>query len=220
MSARAHVGSLALRTAPVALAILVVAGLLALNAQGAKSPVRPGHLAAAGKPFSAKLSYNETNHGMAKGQSTIGIQGKGTFSAKLSPHAALEAALMALATGVPVSKIAKGGSYTVQRNIAASGKVTGLAVLKFTLHSLGTVCISYTATPGRFVPGSSFVPVSGSFTTVGGTGSASTWKISAAFKETNVTGSAIEQLSGTGSEHASTGKARRMTAACKHVAAI
>jgi hypothetical protein len=175
---------------------------------------------ASGKQFTAKLSYEETNHGRSMGSAIVGIQGRGGFSVKLGAHAAVEAAFIALATGVPVSKIATGASYTVQRKIAGSGVVTGLVVAKFKAPGLGVVCVSYTAKPGKFVPGSSFVPMSGTAKTVGGVGAAARWRVSLTFKQTSVTGSTVEQFGGNGSEQASLGNARPMTAACKHVAAI
>src|ERR1039458_3288378 len=49
----------------------------------------------ASKPYTAKLSYDESNHGHQHGQATVGIVGHGAFSAKLGPGAALDAALIA-----------------------------------------------------------------------------------------------------------------------------
>jgi hypothetical protein len=176
--------------------------------------------AAVGKQFTAKVSYKETNHGQAKGPASLGIQGTGSFSARLGAHAAAAAAFLAVVTGVPLTKIAAGGSYTVQRDIAGNGVVTGLAVVRFKALGLGAVCVSYTEKPGTFTPGASFVPMSGTVKTVGGSGAAARWRVSAAFKQTNVTGSAVEQLVANGSEHASLGSPKPMTAVCKHVAAI
>jgi hypothetical protein len=176
--------------------------------------------AASGRQFTAKLSYNETNHGRAKGTATVGIQGRGSYSVRLRAGAALEAAFITLATGVPVTKIAQGGSYTVQRDIAGSGDITGLAVVKFKAHGLGVACLSYTAKPGKFVPGDTFVPMSGSIKVVGGSGAATHWHGSVKFNQTGVTGSTVEQLGANGSEQASIGSARHMTTACKRVAAL
>jgi hypothetical protein len=195
------------------MAVVVVVGLS--GAAGARRA-----RVASGKQFTAKLSYTETNHGRSKGSTTVGIQGRGSFSVKLGAHAALEAAFIAVMTGVPVTKIAAGGSYTVQRDIAGSGVVTGLAVAKFKAPGLGVVCVSYTEKSGKFMPGSSFVPMSGAFKTVGGIGAASRWRVSVTFKQTTVTGSTIEQFGANGSEQASLGNAKPMTAACKHVATI
>lgn len=205
---RAHLSVL---LAPIAIALVI--GL----SGGARA--RQANVAGA-KPFSAKLSYDETNSGRSQGSAVLGIQGKGSFSVKLGAHAAVEAAFIALVTGVPVAKIATGGSYRVQRDIAASGVVTGLAVAKLKVRGLGTVCVSYTEKPGKFVPGSSFVPMSGTFTTVGGTGAAARWRVKVQFKQTSISGTTIEQFGADGSEQASVGAKRGMTAACKRVAAL
>jgi hypothetical protein len=201
-----------------AAAVALVAALVAVGSSSAGAP--PAHAAKAGRPFTAKLSYAETNHGRQVGQATIGIEGHGTFSAKLSGGAALEAAVIALASGVPVTQIAKGGSYGLQRQIAANGVVTGTAVASFKAHGLGTVCISFSATPGRFLQGASFVPMSGSFKTLGGTGAASHWRGSVAFKQTGLSGMSIENFTASGSERAATGGAKGLSAACKRVAKL
>jgi hypothetical protein len=181
---------------------------------------RPAAHAAASKPYTANISYRETNPGTNKGQATLGIQGKGSFSVTLSPRMALAAAVVSLATGVPVIKIAHGGTYSLQRDIAANGNVTGLIVARFKIHGLGTVCLSYTEKPGTFTPGMIFLPMSGTIKAVGGTGAAATWRGASNFKQTNVTGTPVEQFAYGGSEHVSTGKARPMTKACKRVARI
>jgi hypothetical protein len=196
---------------PIAVALVV----LLSSAAGAKRAA-----VAAAKQFTSQLSYHETNSGRSQGSATIGIQGRGSFSVKLGPHAAAEAAFIALVTGVPATKIASGGTYTVQRDIAASGLVTGVVVARFKAKGLGVACVSYTEKPGKYVPGSSFVPMSGSFKTVGGVGPAAGWRVNVSFTETSVTGATIEQLGARGSEQASVGKAKPMTAACKRVAAI
>jgi hypothetical protein len=202
----------------VAVAAVLVAAPVAVGPSSAGAP--RAHAATAGRPFTAKLSYAETNHGRQVGQATTGIEGHGTFSAKLSVGAALEAAVIALASGVPVMQIAKGGSYGVRRQTAASGVVTGTVVASFKAHGLGTVCIGFTATPGRFLQGASFVPVSGSFKTLGGTGAASHWRGSVGFKQTGLTGMSIENFTFSGSEHAATGGAKGLSAACKRVAKL
>jgi hypothetical protein len=202
-----------------ALAAVTALGALAISGLGAEA-ARPPAGAAAAKGFKSKLTYDETNHGHPQGTATVGVQGHGSFSAKLSPHAALEAALIAMATGVPVTKIAQGGSYKVQRDFLASGGATGLAVVKFKAHGLGSLCVSFTQHAGKYVPGSSFIPSSGTLKSEGGTGAAARWRGALSYDQTSVSGSSVENFGFTGSEHASVGKAKPMSSACKRVAAI
>jgi hypothetical protein len=172
------------------------------------------------RPYAAKLSYDETDPGRQRGQVTVAIEGHGTFSAKLDRGASLDAALIALATGVPVNKIAQGGSYVVSRQIAGNGDVTGMAVAKFRAHGLGSVCLGYVEKPGRYVQAIGFLPMSGSFKTLGGTGSGATWRLRVGFKQNSVSGSSVEQFGASGSERASAGAPVPMTAACRRVAAL
>ncbi len=135
-------------------------------------------------------------------------------------HAQLAAAVIALATGIPVSKIAEGGTYKVQREFLASGGVSGLAVAKFKARGLGTVWVSYAQRQGAFNQAQGFVPMFGTVKTVGGTGAAATWRISLSYKQTGVSGTTVEQPTYDGSERASVGKPKPMTVACRRVAAI
>jgi hypothetical protein len=216
-----------LRLRKIALLVVIGAAATSVGGLAANAGVRaqpratsPRAHAAASKPYTASVSYRETNHGRSKGSATVGIQGKGSFSAKLSPRLALEAAVIALATGVPVSEIARGGTYKLQRDIAGDGSVKGLIVARFTVHGLGSLCLSYTEKPGKYTPGMPFVPMSGAIKTVGGTSQAATWRAAIKFKQTNITSPPVEQIAASGSEHVSTGKAKPMTGACKRVARI
>jgi hypothetical protein len=175
---------------------------------------------AAKKPFRAHISYVETDHGHQQGSATVGIVGHGSFSAKLGAHAAVAEALLSLATGVPVSKVARGGTYTVQRRISSTGVGSGLAVAKFKAHGLGTLCLSFGFVPGKYTPGSSFVPVSGTLKPDGGTGSAAHWRGSLSFKQTTIGGSNTETIGVSGTLRASTAGARHMSAACRSVAKL
>ena len=204
------IAAVGLAAAAVALSVLTGGFALAAAGQGA----------AVAKPFTAHVSYVETNHGRQQGQATLGIVGHGAFSGKLGAHAALAAALISLATGVPVSKVARGGTYVVSRQIAGSGAGTGLVVAKFKSPGLGSICLAYSFTPGKYVPGASFVPVSGTFRAAGGTGAAARWHVSLGFKETSVTGSSVESVGVSGSERLSTGAAQAMSPACRHVATL
>jgi hypothetical protein len=209
---------------------LALAGALALaafpvaSALAGSSPrpaaVKQAHAAAATKPYKAQFSYDQTNPGHSHGQTITGIVGKGKFSGQLSLKGALEAAVITMVTGVPVSKIAEGGSYVERWTSEANGDDKGIVVAHLKAHGLGTVCVSYVTKHGKFVLGQDFVPASGSFQVLGGTGAAATWRGSASYKQTNVTGTSTEQFSVTGSERGSVGKARHMTTACKAVAKL
>jgi hypothetical protein len=118
------------------------------------------------------------------------------------------------------SKIAQGGTYRTERSIAGNGDVTGIAVASFKARGLGTVCVGYTVKAGKFVPGSSFVPMSGTLKTIGGTGTAARWRGSVSYKQTGVSGMSIENFTASGSEQGHSGKAQRLSLACKHVKAL
>jgi hypothetical protein len=213
------------RTLAIALAgTAAVAAFPVASALAGSTPRAAGaqkaHAAAADKPYRAQLSYAQTDPGHTHGQTTTGIVGKGKFSGKLSMKGALEAAVITMVTGVPVSKIAEGGSYVQRWTLEANGNDKGIVVAHLKAHGLGTVCVSYVTKHGRFVLGQDFVPASGSFQVLGGTGAAATWHGSASYKQTNIAGTSTEQFSVTGSEHGSIGKARHMTAACKAVAKL
>jgi hypothetical protein len=194
--------------------ILVIVIVSSSGSAGAKK-------AASGKAYSAKISYVETNHGTDHKGATTGIEGHGAGSGHLGAAAAVISAFVSLATGVPLNKIAQGGTYKLRHDISAKGVATGLVVVKFKVHGLGTVCAKYTERLGKYVPGKSFVPMSGTISTVGGTGAAAKWRLTVGFKQTGISGTeAKEGFAAGGSEHASLGKARGLTAACKRVAKI
>jgi hypothetical protein len=218
MPGRLRISALLIPLAAVAALIVFAAGGIAAPAAHSRRAVGPSAQTAGSGGFSASVSYDQTDAGKMKGKATVGIQGHGTFSAKLRGSAALDAAVIALATGVPVSKIAKGGSYKEQWNSLADGDDQGIIVANFKTHGLGSVCISYVTKHGRFVVGDSFVPASGSLTLVGGTGAAAKWRGSVTYKQNNVSGDSTERFSVTGSEHPSTGAAKGMSAACRSVA--
>jgi hypothetical protein len=203
--------------AAVAMIVFAAGGSAAPDAHSRRA-VAPRAQTAGPGGFSASVSYVQTNAGKMKGKATVGIQGHGTFSAKLRGGAALDAAVIALATGVPLNKIAKGGSYKEQWNSLADGNDQGIIVATFKTHGLGSVCISYLTKHGHFVVGDSFVPASGSFTFVGGTGAAAKWRGSATYKQNNVSGDSTERFGVTGSDHPSTGAAKGMSATCRSVA--
>jgi hypothetical protein len=191
------------------LAVIVVAALV-IPALGSTARV-----AKAGTGVTTKIAYTETNHGHLQGSSTVGIQGHGSFSAKLTKRAALEAAVLAAATGIPFTRIAQGGSYTVEHS-----DTSGVAVVSFKARGLGALCLSYSAKHGKFVIGQSFLPTTGTLKTLGGTGAAAKWSGSASFKQTTLTGIRVEQFGFSGSAHGSVGRPKTMSATCRRVAKL
>jgi hypothetical protein len=196
---------------------LLGTGAVAAYPVGSALAGGPAHTAAAKKPFSAHITYSETDHGHLNGNSTVGIVGHGKFSAKLSAHASLAVALVSLATGVPLNKAAEGGTYTVHRSISSKGVGTGLVVASFKAKGLGKLCLGFKFVPGKYNPtsGSGFVPVSGTFAALGGTGAAAKWRGGLSFKETNITGLSVENIAVSGSARPSTGHAKGMSKACR-----
>ena len=194
-------------------AVLAIGAALVLVLPALGSPAR---VAKAGQGVTTKFTYVETNHGHLKGSTTLGIQGHGSFSAKLTKHAALEAAVLAAATGIPFTKIAEGGTYTVEHSDAGSG----VAVVSFTARGLGTLCVSYSAKRGKFVPAGGFFAATGTLKTLGGTGAAAKWSGSASFTQTGLTGIKTEQFTFGGSAQGRVGKAKKFSATCKRVAKL
>jgi hypothetical protein len=213
---------MALRGRLIVMAAALLAGAaVALSLlTGGSAHAASAQVAAAPKPFTAHVTYNETNHGHQQGAATVGIVGHGAVSGKIGAHAALAVALISLATGVPVIKVAQGGTYVVRRQVAGNGVGTGFVVAKFNAHGLGTICLTYTFTPGKYVPGTSFVPVSGTIRAAGGTGAAATWRGSLGFKQTSLTGASVENIGVSGSVRPAIGAAKPMSAACKQVAKL
>lgn len=178
-----------------------------------------GHAAAARK-YGAKVTYKETSSGHSSGGAQVDIHGTGTFSATLSPRAALEAAVIAASTGIPVTEIVKGGTYTVERAIGKTGRITGTLVATFKARGLGTACARYVEKPGKYVVGDSFVPMSGTITTVGGVGAAARWHLTISFTQTGISGIKVEQFAAKGAESGAIGRARGMNKTCRSVAKL
>jgi hypothetical protein len=206
---------------------IVKLGVIAAVAAGAAVSI--GALGASAQPvaraskskkaYSTTVSYTSTTNGRQSGNSTVDIQGHGTFSAKLGSGAKLVAAIVSAATGVPVSKVAEGGTYKV-RSADVSDGGNGVLVAHFKAHGLGTACLTYTAKGAPYNPSLGYVVASGTLKMVGGTGAAAHWRGSAKFTQDGIGGgSSNEQLRFRGSFNASTGSAHKPTAACKQVAA-
>lgn len=174
----------------------------------------------AGKAYSTTVTYTSTSNGQQSGNETIDLDGHGSFSAKLGSGAKLVAAVIATVTGVPISKIAQGGTYKVQSELVNDGG-NGIVVAHFKAHGLGTACLRYSDTGGTYNPSLGYVVVTGAIKMIGGTGDAAHWRGSASFKQNGIGGTnTLEQLLFHGAVTASTGKARGMSTACKHVAAL
>jgi hypothetical protein len=203
--------------APVSLvAVAVTAGI----AGSAAADHHDGATAAAKRPYTSTLEYRETNHGSDQSSGAIkGIVGRGTVSAHLGPAAAIAARVIGAATGVPLADVAKGGAYAVRSDVDEKGNFSGVLVVKLKAKGLGTMCFGYTAKRGQF-NGGSFVPTSGSVKSLGGVGKTAKWRLSAAFDLTGLSGQDTEQFKARGSAHASTGRKKGFTAACKEVAKL
>lgn len=204
-------------TKGLVLAALAGTCLLAAVAAPASSP--PSHHATTAKAVTrsgtVQVSYTETNAGQDSGGVVKGVTGHGKFSAKLSPAAAVLARLAGVATGLPFSSIAKGGTYAARFDVDAAGGESGLLAVKYTTKGLGSSCVTYKTKHGKFVQGQSFIPTSASVESSGGTGSAARWHGGATYKLTDLTGGDTEQISGTTKAKLSTGKAKAPSARCK-----
>jgi hypothetical protein len=197
--------------------VLTVAAVLALVLVPALGAAPSPHSAKA-RPFTGQFTSQISNEGTMHGDAVSGVVARGTFSAKLSPAAAIAARLVGAVTGVPYAELAKGGSFVAHYSVDANGTATGLFAAKFKSHGLGTACFSYRSVSGKFAPGDSFVPVSGRFKFVGGTGRAARLRGSGRLDQTGITGTTTETTSGKGSASLSVArKAKKPSAACKSV---
>lgn len=203
-----------------ALVLVSLAAACVLGAVAAPASPPPSHRAAAAKAVTrsatVQTSYLETDAGADAGGGALkGVTGHGKFSAKLGPAAAVLAHLLAAATGVPFSSLAKGGTYATRFDVDANSGQTGLVAMKYTIKSLGSSCLTFKSKRGKFVQGQSFIPTSGSIQSAGGTGSAASLHGSGTYKQTDVTGSNTEQFSGTTKVKVSKGAAKAPSAKCK-----
>jgi hypothetical protein len=206
--------------------LVLTAGLLALLALGtaiALASIR--HAAKAHTANSSGLAvtfaFNQTDPGTMHGSGPItGVKGHGTFSANVHGHPAADLALIAAVTKIPFTKIAKGGTFGANLTLGATGTNTGTVVAKFTAKGLGSLCFSLTAKGGKFKPGDSFVPTSGTLKVLGGTGAAARWTGGGSFTLTSIAGASTQKYSFSGSAHGSIGTARKLNSSCKQVAAL
>jgi hypothetical protein len=198
---------------PVAIGVLAASGALAT----ASAPQRQVARAANTSGMTVTLTFAQTSAGTQHGQSTIGVKGHGTFSAKLGGHAR-DLALLAAVTGIPFGKIAHGGSFAAQFTIGAHGTNTGTVLARFKTKGLGSLCFGFAARGGQFQQGDSFVPTSGTIKLLGGTGEAARWHGGASFALTTIGGStSTEKLTFTGTARGTVAaRPHGLTAACKH----
>jgi len=98
-----------------------VGGALAVASASSRSAAH----GAASRGLSVTFPFTQTNPGRQHGGTTTGVEGHGPFSATLGGRAS-DLALMALATGIPFTKIARGGSYGAKFTIGATGTNTGI----------------------------------------------------------------------------------------------
>ena len=183
--------------------IKLTAGVLGLGAALClAAPATPSATGAA----RIKLVYTETFQGKDKGQyDVLAATGKGTLT--LVVKGARSPALAALAKGVPV--VAQHDEHYGKPEIWR-GYMTAKA------PALGTACASVVAKFGKYDPnsGTGFPPVSGTFTTVGGTGAGATLKLTGTYKVTAIEGSKPLTITATGTATATTGPSKAPAAGC------
>jgi hypothetical protein len=207
----------------ITLAAAAAAILFATSGGAARVHARTSPRAAkatAHHPYKATVTWKLISSGRSAGRRTTGEEGRGTFSVRLGAAADVFAWAYAALTGVPLTSIARGGTYAIKFNSAANGDHTGTLVAKFKDVKLGEACASYRSAFGKYTIGMPYVPESGSVTSSAGTGPAATWRISVTFKLTGISGISTEAFASDGKATASTGPARKMTAACRAVAEL
>jgi hypothetical protein len=185
----------------------------------ASAPSRSAAHAAASRGLSVAFPFTQTNPGRQNGATTTGVEGHGTFSATLGAHAS-DLALIALATGIPFTKIARGGSYGAKFTIGATGTNTGTVVTRFKARGLGSLCFAFTAKGGHFQPGDSFVPTTGKVKVLGGTGAAARWNATAMYSLKAITGTSTPKFTFSGTAQGKIAKKRGLSLTCKQVAAL
>jgi hypothetical protein len=185
----------------------------------ASAPSRSAAHAPAGHGLTIRFPFTQTNPGHQHGATITGVEGHGTFSATLGAHASA-AALLALATGIPFTKIARGGSYAAKFTIGASGTNTGTVVARFKAAGLGSLCFAFTAKGGHYQVGDSFIPTTGTIKVLGGTGAAARWSAAASYSLKAITGTKTPKYTFSGSAHGKIAKKRGLSSTCKQVAAL
>jgi hypothetical protein len=192
-----------------------VGGALAV----ASASSRSGAHEAASHGLSVTFPFVQTNPGRQHGPTTTGVEGHGTFSAALGNQAS-DLALMALATGIPFTEIARGGSYAARFTLGASGTNTGTVVTRFKASGLGSLCFVFTAKGGRFQSGDTFVPTTGKVVVLGGTGAAARWNATATYSLKAITGTSTEKFKFSGTAQGKIATKRSLSPTCKQVAAL
>jgi hypothetical protein len=192
-----------------------VGGALAV----ASAPSRLAAHAATSRGLSVTFPFTQTDPGRQNGATTTGVEGHGTFAATLGAHAS-DLALIALATGIPFSKIARGGSYGAKFTIGATGTNTGTVVTRFNARGLGSLCFAFTAKGGHFQPGDSFVPTTGKVKVIGGTGAAARWNATATYSLKAIAGTSTQKFTFSGTAQGKLAKKRGLSLTCKQVAAL
>lgn len=202
--------------------VVVAVAVLAVAAPALGRVAQAGLLRAVARGVSGSVTYRETAHGRDVGQSTLGVVGRGTISGKLSLDAKLAATFIGAVRGLPLTAVARGGSYVYRYDIEPNGDHKGLVVISFASSGLGSLCATLDVAYGKFSPGASdFVPSTSTFTTIGGEGRIATVHASARVTQGEVTGAAIEKILGSGPVVSlSAGKSAPMTKDCAAVAKL
>ncbi len=206
----------------LALAVVVLIGLFLVVGGPALARVVQARLVSTVEHgISGSVTYKITNQGRDSGQTTTGVVGQGTIAGNLSLGAQLAATLLGAVKGVPMTGIAKGGSYVVRYDIDAQGDHKGTVVIRFKSAGVGSLCLGFTAKYGKFAPGKDYVPSSGTFSTAGGSGAIAKVHASGRFDQGEVSGSTIEQILGHGAlVSLTTGPASPPSSACAAVARL
>jgi hypothetical protein len=179
-----------------------------------------GLVAVVANGVTGTATYTETNPGKDKGQTTLGVVGHGVFTTKVTPTASAAAAVLGAVKGIPLNDLLDGGSYVTRYDIDAKNGDHGLFVATFR-HGLGSICGKFDLARGKFGAGMSFIPTTGSMSSVGGIGKLAALHGAAVFKQTNVTGSNTEKLFENGQlKSVATGSPTPMSSACKAVAKL
>jgi hypothetical protein len=203
-----------MRTGRLLLGVCLVASLLVVAAPAAEPFAIRVLENAAARTVRGGMSYDETNPGKAAGGATLGVAGRGTFSAKLRLPAVVVGRIVQIVTDVPIDAMAKGGSYVTRYDIDAKGNYHGVVVATFKSSGLGSICLKYTVTHGKFDSKLHFFPTTGTFATVGGTGQSARVRLAGTVKMSNVTGADVEQFLGSSGLKATSGAAKAPSAAC------
>ena len=155
-----------------------------------------------GLPVTAHITYVETDHGKTVGATATGVVGHGTIS--------LDGSLGGLLAKLPTR-----ATYITRYDIDASGNYHALLLAQ---AKAGSICLSGDVAFGKFKPGASFPPTSGTYSTLGGTGLGATLRLNGSYRITAVSGTTALQLTATGPVTVRPGPPKALPPACRALA--